>query len=628
METDVSKEILSSIIGYMKYAKYDSNKKRRETWTELIDRSKEMFLRKFPNLANEIEENFRYVYDKKVLPSMRLLQFAGKPIELNETRLFNCSYMPIDNINVFPEIMFLLLSGTGVGYSVQKHDVAKLPLLKGPVYAKNGIRKRKYLIGDSIIGWASAIKELVNSYFYAEREIEFDYRDIRPKGAHLVTSGGKAPGPQPLKDCIHNIRKVFDNAIAERGVNCKLKPIEVHDVACHISDAVLAGGIRRAACISLFSFDDDEMLTCKYGNWWETNPQRGRANNSVVMLRHKIKKEEFFNLWKKVELSGSGEPGLYLSNDKSLGANPCNEASLKPNSFCNLTTINVGDITEQEEFNKRCRVASFLGTLQASYTNFHFLREEWANQTEKDALLGVSMTGVASGIFLKIINLSEGAKIVLEENSRIAKILGINKAARTTLCKPEGTTSLICGTSSGIHAWHSPYYIRRVRVGKNEAIYKFLTINCPEILEDDVMNSNQAIMKFPIKAPEGAIYRDESPLDLLARVKKIHDEWIVPGHRKGSNHHNTSVTVSIKENEWQMVGEWLWENRESYNGISVLPFDGGSYVQAPFTECTKEEYEELYKSLHSIDLSCVYEEDDNTDLKGEIACGGGACTIT
>jgi ribonucleoside-diphosphate reductase alpha chain len=379
--------------------------------------------------------------------------------------------------------------------------------------------------------------------------------------------------------------------------------------------------------IALFSYDDEDMLTCKYGNWWETNSQRGRANNSVVLVRHKIKEEDFKALWKKIELSRSGEPGIFFTNDKQWLTNPCGEISLHPNQFCNLTTINVGNIIDQEDFNNRCRISAFFATLQAGFTNFHFLRDIWNEQTEKEALIGVSMTGVASGHFLSNINLTEGAYIVLEENERVAKLIGINKATRCTTLKPEGTSSLICGTSSGIHAWHAPYYIRRIRVGKNEAIYTYFKLNCPDFLEDDLMNSNQAILKFPIKAPEGSIFRDESPLDLLNRTKKIHDEWIVPGHRKGSNYHNVSVTVSIKDNEWEAVGNWMWENRDSYNGISVLPYDGGTYVQAPFEECTKEQYEELYSKLHSIDLSYVYEEDDTTDLKGEIACSGGGCEI-
>jgi ribonucleoside-diphosphate reductase alpha chain len=990
-DVDISKEVLSEVICYMKYAKYLPDKKRRETWEELVDRNKFTHIRKYPQLIDEISNAYKFVYDKKVLPAMRSLQFGGKAMEINNVRGFNCSFLPINSINAFSEIMFLLLSGSGVGFSVQKHDVEKLPILKGPVNTPN-IRKRKYLIGDSIIGWASAIKELINSYFKNEREIEFDFRDIRPKGAHLITAGGKAPGPQPLKDCIHNIRKVLDNALTERGVNCKLKPIEVHDVICYIADAVLAGGIRRSATISIFSIDDEEMMTCKYGNWWESNPQRGRANNSVMLLRHKIKEKDFFDLWKKVELSGSGEPGIIFSNDKTFGMNPCAEAALKPFSFCNLTTINVNNIDSQEEFNSRCRAAAFLGTLQASYTDFHFLNEQWTEQTEKDALLGVSLTGIASNGFLEKMDLTQGANIVLEENERVAKMIGINKASRTTLVKPEGcqvldtlvstkngffelgefgdingekwqnisgidftytdegikkigkffnngvadtklitttsglslestlqhkykilreknydwvcaqdlkegdilpysvgeydggeyqkikysgevlpqcisvpteyiidedfawflglyyadgsnhkkgirisgnwgarkgfdklakiilekfklnskitkhnsdindkrcqlvvnstllvkileeadllknrsyeievplairkspksvinaffegfivgdgninkygrtsfvttsykfakqaviimrsigtdaklriitsrktgfgkreqywvstrlgrlnvknsnlkkreiwekldsfglknfsydtitsiqdsknytvdfevednhtyiansyvshnTVSLVCGTSSGIHAWHAPYYMRRVRVGRNEAIYEYFRDNHPEFLEDDQLNSAQAILKFPIKAPEGSKFRTETPIDLLERVKKIYNDWILPGHRKGSNHHNSSCTVSIKPDEWEDVGKWMWENREYYNGISVLPYDGGTYVQPPFEECTKEEYEVAYSKLGSIDLTKVVEDDDVTEHKMELSCAGGACEV-
>jgi ribonucleoside-triphosphate reductase len=482
-------------------------------------------------------------------------------------------------------------------------------------------------VGDSIEGWADAVKVLIESYFYGKKEVEFDFRDIRPKGAALVTAGGKAPGPQPLKDCVYNMSKVLDNAIAERGKNCKLKPIEAHSIQCHIADAVLAGGIRRAAMICLFSFADQEMMECKSGTWWEANPHFGRANNSVVMIRHKAKRGDFDRLWKAVEASGSGEPGIFFSNDKEMGANPCLEASLKPYTFCNLTTMNAADISSQEEFEARCKASAFISTLQASYTDFHYLREIWRTNTEKDALIGPSITGLASEWFLNNINLRAGAEVVLKENERAAKLLGINKAARTTLLKPDGTTSLLLGCSSGVHAWYAPYYLRRIRVGKNEAIYTYLSIYNPSILENDVTREDTAIICIPVKSPDGAITRNENTLDALARVKKFHEEWIQSGHRKGSNTHNVSVTVFVKPNEWDVVGDWMWENRYSYNGIAVLPYDNGTYVQPPFEEITEAEYLERAKHVENIDLSMVLEGADHTNLSGEIACAGGACEI-
>jgi len=506
----------------------------------------------------------------------------------------NCSYLAIDSVVAFSETMFLLLGGTGVGYSVQKHHIDKLPLLRGDIKVKGNTRKKRFLISDSIEGWADTIKVLMESYFEGKKEIEFDYRDIRPKGARLVTAGGKAPGPQPLKDCVHNIRKVLDKAIEDRGVNTKLKPIEAHDIQCFIADAVLSGGIRRAAMISLFNFDDEEMLECKYGNWYELNPQRGRANNSVVIVRHKIVEEDFLNIFKKIEKSHSGEPGIYITNDAEWGTNPCVEISLRSNQFCNVVTMNGGTVKDQEDFNRRCKSASLIATLQASYTDFHYLRDIWKEVTEKEALIGVSITGIANNVFMHTIKLKEGAEIVKKENERVAKLIGINKSARCTTIKPEGTSSLVLGTSSGIHAWHNDYYYRRIRVGKNEAIYTYLLINNPTLLEDDEMLKDTAIIKFPIKAPEGAITRNEPALQLLERMKFVHEQWIKPGHRKGSNMHNVSLTVNVREDEWVEVGNWMWENKDYYNGISVLPYDNSSYIQMPFEDCTKEQYEELY----------------------------------
>jgi len=617
---DASQKILSELTVYMKYAKYVPELNRRETWDELVTRNMDMHIKKYPTLESEIREVYKLVYDKKVLPSMRSLQFGGRPIEISPNRVYNCSYLPIDHLDSFAECMFLLLGGTGVGYSVQKHHVDKLPEIRKP----SATRKRRYLVGDSIEGWADAIKVLMKSYFGQNTSTpDFDFSDIRPKGAALVTSGGKAPGPQPLKDCVHNITKVLDSK--EDGD--RLSPIEVHDIVCHIADAVLAGGIRRAALISLFSADDDEMIACKSGSWWENNPQRGRANNSAVLLRHKITKEFFMELWKRVELSGAGEPGIYFTNDKDWGTNPCCEIALRPYQFCNLCEVNVSDIESQEDFNKRVKAASFIGTLQAGYTDFHYLRDVWKKTTEKDALIGVSMTGIGSGTVLGY-DMTEAAIIVNEENERVANMIGINPAARATTVKPAGTTSLTLGTSSGIHAWHNDYYVRRIRVGKNEPIYSYLSENHPELVEDEYFRPHDtAVISVPQKAPEGAILRTESPFQILDRVKRVSQEWIKPGHRTGSNSHNVSATISLKEEEWGLAGEWMWENRKFYNGLSVLPYDGGSYIQAPFEDITEEKYHEMVDKLHSIDLSKVIETQDNTDLSGELACAGGACEI-
>jgi ribonucleoside-diphosphate reductase alpha chain len=617
----LSNKILSDITVYMKYAKYVPELNRRETWEELVGRNMNMHIKKFPDLEKEIKEAYEDVYNKNILPSMRSLQFSGKSIEISPNRIYNCAYLPIESIEAFNETMFLLLGGTGVGYSVQKHHVEKLPRVSVP-FEK---RMRRFLIGDSIEGWADAIKFLMKSYLSGKRSsrIEFDYSDIRPKGARLITSGGKAPGPQPLKECIVKITGILD----AKKDGSKITTVEAHDIICHIADSVLAGGIRRAALIALFSATDEDMIACKSGDWWEKNPQRGRANNSAVLVRHKVTKPFFMDLWKRIELSGSGEPGTYFTNDRDWGTNPCCEIALRPYQFCNLCEVNVSNITSQEDFESRVKYAAFIGTIQASYTDFHYLRSIWKETTEKDALIGVSMTGIGSGTVNKY-DLGAAVKIVRAENRRVAKILGINKSARTTTVKPAGTTSLALGTSSGIHAWHNDYYIRRIRVGKNESMYNFLAINHPELLEDEYFRPHDtAVIGIPQKAPSGAIMRSESPFDLLERVKDISTRWVKPGHISGSNTHNISATISLKPEEWGEAGEWMWNNREYYNGLSVLPYDGGSYIQAPFEDCTKEEYDNLMKTLKDVDLSSIIELEDDTNLSGELACAGGACEI-
>ena len=370
------------------------------------------------------------------------------------------------------------------------------------------------------------------------------------------------------------------------------------------------------------------MISCKTGNWWEINPQRGRANNSAVLVRHKITKKFFMNLWERIKLSGCGEPGIYLNNDKDWGTNPCCEIALRPFQFCNLCEVNVSNIVDQEDLDNRVKAAAFIGTLQAGYTEFHYLREVWQETTEKDALIGVSMTGIASKKVLKL-DMKKAVEIVNSENVRVAKLIGINKAARTTCVKPAGTTSLVLGTSSGIHAWHNNYYIRRLRVGKNEAIYDYLKINHPELVADEYFRPHDtAVVEIPQSPPKDSILRHESAFDLLERIKLVATNWVKPGHRNGSNTHNVSATISLKENEWDDVGEWMWKNREYYNGLAVLPYDGGNYTQAPFEDINKTTFNKLEKALNDIDLSKVIEVADNTDLSGELACSGGSCEIT
>lgn len=613
-------ELLSNIVVYNKYAKYIPELKRRETYDDIITRYLSMMIKKYPDLTDEIMTKGQYLYQKKVLPSMRAAQFAGAAIEKNEARLYNCGYMPMSDYRCFSELMFLLLGGTGIGYSVQYHHIEHLPAIQKP------LREAKYLIGDSIEGWADAVKQLMKSYFGINSiKPRFDFSDIRVKGSRLVTAGGKAPGPAPLIICLAKIETLLNN----KKNGDKLSSFEVHRINCLIADAVLAGGIRRAALIALFSMDDKEVATCKHGNWWELYPELGRANNSAVILRNRIQKEEFDKLWQITIDSNSGEPGIYFTNDPEYGTNPCCEISLRPFTFCNLTEINAGVINSQEEFNKTSEIAAFFGTLQAGFTDFHYLRSVWKHNTEKDALIGVGITGIADGN-LNNLNLTTSCNVAKNENARVAEIIGINKAARVTTVKPSGTTSCVVGTASGIHAWHSKYYIRNMQCTVGDDLYNFFAEYHPKLIKIMEYQPKDAVIGIPQKAPDYAVLReDETALDLLSRVKKFNLEWVQKGHRRGPNTNNVSATISCKPHEWRDVGEWMWANKNTFNGLSVLPYDGGTYKDAPFMPCSKEHYEELMDYINSnpIDLVKIVEEIDNTNLTGEVACAGGNCEV-
>ena len=614
-----SNQVLSDVIHYMKYAKYVPELKRRESFNETCMRNMDMHIEKYPFLGDEIEKIYnRSVLTKKVLPAMRSMQFAGDPIKQNNVRMFNCSYCPCDDLKVFSEAMFLLLSGVGFGYSVQFHHILKLPSIALPRGVKN------YLVSDSIEGWADAVNELIKAFLDNKVMPDFDFSLIRKKGTKL-SSGGKAPGYYPLKNCLENIKTLFLNKIQKNEL--RLSSIDCHSIFCFIADAVLSGGIRRAAMIALFSFDDKDMRNCKSGQWWIDNPHFARANNSAIAPYSEITKDMFSSFWQDVENSKAGEPGIIWANNKEYGFNPCSEASLRPYTFCNLVEINASAINNQDDFNQICADASFINTLQASYTDFHYLRDIWKKSTEEDALIGVGITGIASGN-LDNLDLRLGAEIVKQTNENVSKLIGINKASRTTLVKPAGTTSLILGTSSGIHDWHDKFYLRRVRVNKQEAIYSYILDNLPEIVENDNFDQHTAIFVFPQKSPDNAKIRDNtSVLELLERVKKYNQEWIREGHNSGDNAHNVSATISIKNDEWQDVGAWLWDNRYNYHGLSVLPFDGGTYQQAPFESCNEDIYNQYLNHFKDIDLRQVVEIEDNTEFDENIACSGGTCEL-
>lgn len=662
------KQALSDITVFNKYAKFNAEKGRRENWSEIVDRNKQMHIMRYPTLTTEINNCYRdYVMTKKVLPSMRSLQFGGKPIEMANSRIFNCAYAPAESIKFFSELMFLLLGGTGIGYSVQQRHVSQLPVVRMPA-----LNTYTYQIQDSIIGWADSVKRVMKSFFTGADLPRFDYRDIRDKGADLITTGGKAPGAEPLKVCINLLISTLMPAAKEQR---KLRPIEVHDIACIIADTVLAGGIRRAAMICLFDVNDEEMLTCKstvavhnfsvggindLGNveityncgigeetaylsqydynalltnntlpWYIARPARARANNSAMLLRGNVGEEEFRTLMKRVQDSNCGEPGVYWTNNLDWGTNPCCEIALEPYQMCNLTEINAGVLHTQMDLNAATSAAALIGTLQAGYTDFHYLNPKWKETCDRGALLGVSMTGIASGTVTSL-DLQQAAQVAIDTNKLYANLIGIKPAERVTCVKPAGTTSLVLGTASGIHAWHNDYYIRRMRAGKNEALAQYLMRVAPQLVEQDVTNEKQVVLSFPQKAPKGACVRTESMMDLLERVKLVSEHWVHAGHRTGHNTHNVSCTISVKDDEWAPLTQWMWDNRTYYNGISVLPYYGASaYPQLPFEDCSEELYHILLPFLDSIDINNVYEVDGSSvNLSAELACAGGVCELT
>jgi ribonucleoside-diphosphate reductase alpha chain len=615
---DPSNKLLSDIVTFRTYSKHLPMFSRRETWEETVNRSMTMHLDKFPKLSKEILSAFSYVHDREVLGSMRGMQFNGAAVLKNNVRQYNCAFVAVNDTRVFGEILFTLLSGAGVGFSVQSRHISSLPRVLAPK------EEGYYVVHDSIEGWAEALNTLVEAYFYRKIKPQFDFSMIRAKGELLVTTGARAPGSEPLKHMLEAVEAKFKMAIGR-----KLLDIEVHDIICMVSDCVLAGGIRRAALISLFDKTSTDMLKCKSGDWYLKHPYRARANNSAILLRSTTTKDEFMALYKSCQESGAGEPGFLWTNDLDMGCNPCNEVNLHDGQFCNLSSVNQTGVSDKADFLARVKAASFIGTLQASYTDFHYLRPLWKEVTEREALIGVSFTGIAdSGDTVTDGWLREAAQLVLDTNERVAKKIGINKAARTTVLKPEGSSSATVGSSSGVHDRHDEFYLRRVRISEDDALAKYLRSVVPELCEEAKNEANTMVVTIPQKSPPGAkLRKNSSALELWSRVKRYNINWIAPGHRSGANHNNVSCTINVKDHEWESLGEVLWADRETYTGVSLLPYDGGNYVQAPFESCDESVFNKMNSYVKEIDLRQVIEESDQTTRSGTVACGGGACEI-
>jgi ribonucleoside-triphosphate reductase len=615
---NLSNKLLSDLVSVRTYAKYIPHLERREILEETINRVMTMHLDRFPKLSKEITKAFSMVHQFKVMPSMRTMQFAGPAITKNNVRSYNCSFTHVTNSRDFAEILFILLSGAGVGFSVQRRHVNQLPPIRSPR------QEGRFVVQDSIAGWAQALHSLMDAYFYGAVRPLFDFTAISTKGTLLHTTGAKAPGPEPLKYMLGVVESKLIETVGRR-----LRPIEVHDIICIVSDCVLAGGIRRSSLISLFDRDDQEMLKAKSGSWYDTHPYRARANNSAVLPRNKVTKEEFFEIFNICKESHSGEPGFFWTNNEEMGTNPCVEIGMNPNQFCNLTIANQTGITSKKDFMSRVYSAAVLGTIQASYTDFPYLSNKWKEVTEKEALLGVSFTGIAdSGNIVTNEWLAEGAQLVLDVNEKYARKIGINLAARATCNKPEGSSSCVLGSSSGIHARDSEYYLRRIQINMDDSLYLYLLSTVPDLIEEAIGVPNTAVIVIPQESPPGAITKNkETALDLFNRVINYNKNWVAGGHRYGDNKHNVSCTISVGDDEWSSLATNMWRERDHYSGVALFPKDNSVYKQAPFEACTKEKFDELNKLVKDLDMTKVKEFENNTNALESLACSGNSCEI-
>lgn len=648
---DTTKDIADYIFT-SKYARYLEDKQRRETWDEAVDRVLNMHLKKFQGQLTdeqvaEIEWAFDMVRDKRVLTSMRAMQFAGPAVEAHNARMFNCAVRHIDSIRSFSEVFYLLLCGCGVGFGLTDKYLSRLPNLVS-AEDKTGI-VMTYVIEDSIEGWADAIEALLNCYFvntaYSGRKIVFDFSRIRPKGAPLKTGGGKAPGHEGLKLALTQIKTLLDRIIEEEGVT-RMRSIDAYDVLMHTADAVLSGGVRRSATSVVFDKNDELMLNAKVGNWFDENPQRARSNNSVLLLRNDTTEEELTAIMDRTR--EWGEPGFVFGDTEDVLYNPCFEVSFIPVTddgvcgvqFCNLTSINGAKVETQDDFYEAARAATIIGTLQASYTDFKYLSHVAKQLTDDEALLGVSITAMNDNpdvIFNEVVQ-RKGSEVVVETNLRWSQIIGIKQAARTTVIKPEGTSTIAVGSmASGIHPAHSKYMFRRVQANKVDNVYKhFRSLNA-HATEESVYSAAKTddVITFPIVNPDGAIFKkDLTALQHLAMIKNTQRNWVVPGTtpvNKKPVHHNVSCTVVVEEDEWPAVTEYLFKNRKYFTAVSFIAGGGGKYAQSPMQDVqTDEEAEQFIQLMNNwipVDYSWMVEYTDETELMAEAACAGNACEV-
>ena len=675
------KELLGDYVYQAKYAKYNKELMRRETWADSVKRMMDMHREKYADklhlIGDIIDQIEGAIRSKKITGSQRALQFGGKAILEKEMRLYNCVVSHCDRPDFFAEMFWLLLCGCGAGFSVQTHHVNQIPAIRKPT------QEFYFAVPDSIEGWADAVKHLIHAYTHENAmKPRFDYTSIREKGSAL-RHGGKAPGHEPLKKALENVERILEGAVGR-----KLKTIECFDMGMFLADAVISGGIRRSATIALFDIDDKDMISAKTGNWFIDNPQRGRANISAVITPDTTQ-ELFYELFDSTKQFG--EPGFVFMDSKEWLFNPCVEICMCPvliekegqvvknytldlldferrqewiecgYSFksgwqaCNLSTINCSNIDSPDEYFEMASLASVLGTLQAGYTDTTYLGDTSRKIIEREALLGVSMTGVMDkpSIFLDPENQRRASMMACNVNQSMAQTLRIAPASRITCIKPEGSVSLVVGSSAGIHPHHAHKYLRRVQANKSESVYQhFASIN-PEFVEESVWG-NDFNLVFPVEVDKDAIVKNDlTAIEFLERVRSTQKWWIESNERimradrlEGASH-NVSVTATVKEDEWEDVAEYLWANRDSFSGVSLLSnFGDYDYQQAPMTtiyeldEIAEDDpkrqekidalnlFNRLKEVAQYVDYTLMYEEEDETDLQGAVACGGGACDIT
>jgi len=624
----MSKEGLPSVyqdvIGLSRYARFLPDENRRETWTETVDRLIKYITPKAPEI--DLVEMKKAILNLEIMPSMRLLMSAGDACERDNIAAFNCSYLAVNNKRSFSEALYILMNGTGVGFSCERQEIAKLPAIPETLENVDDV----IVVEDSKLGWAKAFKKLLSSLWEGDIPT-FDYTRVRPAGARLKTFGGRASGPEPLKRLFD-----FTTVIFKEAKGRKLNSIEVHDIMCMVGEIVVVGGVRRSALISLSNLTDKRMREAKTGAWYNENPHRGLANNSVAYTEHPDS-ETFMEEWLSLVKSKSGERGIFnrIAAQKqankwgrrdetlSYGTNPCSEIILRDKQFCNLTEVVVREHDTEATLTNKVKLATILGTIQSTLTNFKFLSSEWEHNTEEERLLGVSLTGIMDAKITSnpdpklLERLRDEAR---KTNTEYARILGISPSASITCVKPSGTVSQLVDSASGIHARHNDYYIRTIRMDKKDPIYTFLKDKGVQVEDEQFRPESTAVFSFPMKAPKGAILRnDKTALEQL-------ELWLI--YQRHWCEHKPSVTISVKDCEWVEVGAWTWKHFSEISGVSFLPHTDHTYVQAPYQDCTKKEYEALLKKTpKSIDWSEFIEKDDNTEGSQTLACTGGSCEI-